>query len=215
LTARHPRKLFTNEFEREEIADFGLILDTRIFTNSDTLEEDLFEYSVSAAASLSEIFLKTGNRVSLLVYGKPIISVFPGYGKKHLNLLQWNLARAKLGADLPFNYLEYFPARLFPTRSVIVVFSTVHPGDVDVYARLRAFGYEVLLISPDPVEYAARLFPSTEENNLASRAARVERVIQLKRLLKLGVTVIDWQVNKPLETILHKSVTDMIRRRNV
>ena len=129
--------------------------------------------------------------------------------------MQRNLARAKPGADLPFNYLEYFPARLFPTRSVIVIFSPVLPGDVDVYARLRAFGYDMLLISPDPVEFAAGLSPSTEINHLALRAARVERVIQLKRLLKLGIIVIDWQVHKPLERIIHKSVMDMIRRRNI
>jgi len=215
LKARHPQKMFTNEYEREEIADFGLILDTRKFSNADAMEEALFEYSVSAAASLSESFLKNGNRVSLLVYGRPINTVFPGYGKKHLNILLRILAQAKLGAYVPFNYLEYFPARLFPTRSVIVIFSTVHPRDLDVYTRLRAYGYEVLLISPDPVEYAARLLPSSELNTLAFRAARIERVVLLKRLLKLGVKVVDWQINNPLETVVHETLDRLTERRNI
>jgi uncharacterized protein (DUF58 family) len=207
--------MFTNEYEREEIADFGLILDTRKFTNADAMEEALFEYSVSAAASLSESFLKNGNRVSLLVYGRPINSVFPGSGKKHLNILLRNLAQAKLGAYVPFNYLEYFPARLFPARSVIVIFSAVHPRDLDVYARLRAYGYEVLLISPDAVDYAARMLPSNEINTLAFRAARIERVVLLKRLLKLGVKVVDWQVDKPLETVVHETLNRLAQRRNI
>ncbi|MFC1879016.1 DUF58 domain-containing protein [Chloroflexota bacterium] len=215
LKARHPRKLFTNEYEREEITDFGLILDSRKLTNADSMEEALFEYSVSAAASLSESFLKNGNRVSLLVYGKPINTVFPGYGKKHLNILLRNLAHARQGEYIPFNYLEYFPARLFPTRSVIVIFSTVHSRDVDVYARFRAYDYDVLLISPDPVDYASRILPSAEINTLAYRAARVERIVQLKRLLKLGVKVIDWQVNQPLETIIHKTVNDLIHQKSI
>ena len=214
LAARYPQKLFTNEYEREEIADFGFILDTRKITNADVLEDSLFEYSVSAVASLAEGFLKDGNRVSLLVFGKSIMTVFPGYGKKQLNLLLRNLARAKLGAYIPFNTLEYLPTRLFPTRSVIMVFSTVHSSDLDVYARLRSFGYDVLLISPDPVDFAAQMLPASEINSLAFRAARVERVIQLKQLLKLGVKVVDWQVNKPLETIVHNAVKHLMRRRN-
>ena len=215
LAARHPHKRFTNEFEREEITDYGLILDARKLTNADPIEEALFEYSVSAVASLAENFLRNGNRVSLLVYGKSILTAFPGYGKKQLNLLLGNLARAKLGGNLPLTHLKHFSTRLFPTRSLILILSTVDPRDLETYARLRAFGYDVLLISPDPVDFAARMLPLTEVNTLAFRAARVERVIQLKRLLKLGVNVIDWQVNQPLEKIVRRTARHFNHRRNV
>ena len=215
LAARHPHKLFTNEYEREEISDFGFILDTRKLTNSDGMEEALFEYSVSAVASLSKNILKQGNRVSLLVFGEFISSVFPGYGMGQLSVLQRKLACAKLGGNLPFNYLEYFPTRLFPSRSMIIILSTVDSRDLETYARLLAFGYEVLLISPDPTDFASRMSPSTEINRLASRAARVERVLLLKQLLKVGVNVIDWQVNQSLEIILHKTTKQLIRKENV
>jgi len=215
LAARYPRKLFTNEYEREEIGEFGLILDARKLTTADIMEEALFEHSVCAAASLSENFLKNGNRVSLLVFGESITSVFPGYGKTQLNLLLRNLARARLGANLQFRHLEYFPTRLFPTRSKIVIFSTVDARDLETYARLIAFGYDVLLITPDPVDYAARMLPKTEIISLASRAAQVERVLQLNRLLKLGVNVIDWQVNQSLETIVHRAAKHLMHRRNI
>jgi uncharacterized protein (DUF58 family) len=214
LAARRSRKLFTNEYEREEIADYGLILDARKFSGTDTLEEELFEYSISAAAALSENYLKAGNRLSLLIFGDSIVSVYPGYGKHQLNKVQSTLARARLGANFPFSYLEYLPTRLFPARSSIVIFSTVNPRDLDIYARLLSFGYEVLLISPDPVDYASRMLPQTQTNSLAVRAARVERNIQLKKLLKMGVQVIDWPVNQPLETIIRKTTLKMGHRRN-
>jgi len=215
LAARHPHKRFINEFEREEITDYGLILDARRLTSTNSTEEALFEYSVSAAASLAENFLRNGNRVSLLVYGKSILTTFPGYGKTQLNLLLGNLARAKLGGNLPLTHLKHFSTRLFPTRSLVLILSTVDPRDLETYARLRAFGYDVLLISPDPVDFTARTLPLTEVNTLASRAARVERVIQLKRLLKLGVNVIDWQVNQPLEKIVRRTARHLNHRRNV
>lgn len=215
LAARKSRKLFTNEYERQEIADFGLILDARKFSHSNNLEEELFEYSVSAAAALSENYLKAGNRVSLLIFGDSIVSLYPGYGKHQLNKVQSTLARAKLGSNFPFSYLEYLPTRLFPSRSMIVIFSTVHTRDLNIYAKLVSFGYEVLLISPDPVEHTARNLPETEINTLAARAARIERVVQLKKLLKMGVKVIDWQVNQPLETIIRKTTVKMGHTRNI
>jgi len=215
LAARHPHKRFTNEFEREEITDYSMILDARKLTNADSMEEALFEYSVSAAASLAENFLRNGNRVSLLVYGKSILTAFPGYGKRQLNLLLWKLARAKLEESLPLTHLKHFSTRLFPTRSLILILSTVDPRDIETYARLRSFGYDVLLISPDPVDFTSRMLPVTEVNTLASRAARVERVIQLKRLLKLGVNVIDWQVDQPLEEVVHRTARHLNHRRNI
>ena len=215
LKARHPHKLFTNEYEREEIADFGLILDTRRFSSAETAEKALFEYSVSAAMSLAESFLKNGNRVSLLVYGKPVSSVFPGSGRKHLHTLQRTLADAKLGDYVPFSYLGYFPTRFFPARSVIVIFSRVHHRDLEVYARLRAFGYDVLLIAPDQVEYTLQILPPNQVNSQAARLARVERILQLKQLLKQGVKVVDWQVDKPLESIIHETVYRLEHRRNI
>ena len=215
LTARHQRKLFTNEYEREEIADFGFILDARKLTNAGTLEEALFEYSISAVASFSEIILNKGNRVALLIFGESVTSLFPGYGKKQLNLVARNLARATLGSNLSFSYLEYFPARLFPSRSIIVMFSIVDPRDFETYARLRSFGYEILLISPNPVEYAARTLPLSETNSLAIRTAQVERTLQLKQLLRLGIQVVDWQVSEPFEKIVRETARHLSHRRNV
>ena len=98
---------------------------------------------------------------------------------------------------------------------MIIIFSTVDSRDLETYARLLAFGYEVLLISPDPVDFASQMLPSTEINRLALRAARIERVIQLKRLLKLGVNIINWQVNRPLETILHQAAKHLVRKESI
>lgn len=161
LSARHPRKIFTNEYEQEKIAEYGLILDARRITTDDAMEEALFEVSVSAMASLAENFLKRGNRVALLIFGKSISTLFPGYGKRQLNFVLRDLARARLGENLPLSYLEYFPVRLFPSHSQFVMISTLNSRDLETYTRLRAYGYDVLLISPNPVDYAARRLPVT------------------------------------------------------
>jgi uncharacterized protein (DUF58 family) len=126
-----------------------------------------------------------------------------------------NLARAQLGPGLPFEHLKYFPIRLFPRRSFLVVISPVGIHDDETYAHLRAFGYEILLISPDAVDQIRQMLPRTEINGLAVRAARIERIIQLKRLMKLGVHVMDWQISKPFEPIFQETVKYLTHRRNI
>jgi hypothetical protein len=80
------------------------------------------------------------------------------------------------------------------------------------YTRLRGQGYDVLLISPNPVDYVHRILPPTQINDWAVRAARIERHVQLKQLMKLGVKVIDWQINKPLEFVLQTATRFLIYR---
>jgi uncharacterized protein (DUF58 family) len=214
LNARHPRKLFTNEYEREEIGDFGMILDARILSDDARQEQALFEYSLSAAASLAELFLKYGNRVAFLVFGESMNWAFPGSGKRQLHLILRSLAQASLGRNVPLAYLGYMPARLFPSRATMVVFSPLGSQDMDAYSRLRATGHDVLLVSPDPIGY-----PRGESQNpaheLARRAARVERAVQLKQLARLGVKVIDWQTNQPLDMIVRRAARSLSHRINL
>jgi len=213
--ARHPQKLFTNEFEREEIADYGLILDARRLTRNIEVETAIFERSVSAMAALGRNFLRYGNRVSLMIFGKHFRTAFPGYGKQQRDILVRNLAGAKLGGDLPLTSINHFPIQLFPTRSLLVVISTYSDRDREAYARLRSHGYEIILISPDPIDFAARMYPNNETNALAVRAARVERVLMLNRLVKLGIKVIVWQVDQPLEPLIREAARKMSRNRSM
>jgi uncharacterized protein (DUF58 family) len=215
LAARYPRKIFSNEFERQEIADYGFILDARQLSGDGALDAAMFEHSVSAVSSLSENFLRAGNRVSLLVFGRSIHFEFPGYGKKQHHALLRRLARAKLGSNIAFKKLEYFPVRLFPTHSLIVVLSSVDADDLETYARLMAYGYEVLLISPDAVDYANRIAPQSVQNTLAFRAAKVERALMLKKLLNMGIKVIDWQVDTPLGVVMQQNARQFMHRRSV
>jgi uncharacterized protein (DUF58 family) len=207
--------MFTNEYEREEIADYGIILDARRMYNSDSLEAEIFEYSTSVTASLCENLIRSGNRVSLLVLGKPILQVYPGYGKGQLNALMVNLSRAKLGGNIKLRNLDYFPPRLFPARSLILVLSLVGQRDLKFYARLRAYGYEVLLISPDSITYAVNKSRQKEEKSLAFRTARIERILQLQKIMKLGIKIIDWEVDKPVDPLIRRIAQSATHRRNI
>jgi uncharacterized protein (DUF58 family) len=216
LSARHPHDLFTNEFEQERIADVGLILDARERTNVDVDGESLFEHAVEATAALAGTFLDDGNRVGLLIYGRGVERTFPGYGKHQRQRILRALSQARTGESQVFDSLDYLPTRFFPAKCQIVLISPLCEDDPQVLTRLRARGYEVLVVSPNPVDFEAQVLPPHPAKNLATRIAQTQRTLWIRKLQRVGIAVVDWRVDRPLDTVIHatlKTAAPQIHRR--
>lgn len=196
--ARHPGQLFSKEFEREEMADIGLMLDARAVSNLKFGSESLFEHSIEAAAALAQMYTRAGNRLSLFVFGGGMNYVFPGSGKVQLARILDQLAGCDGNGEETINTLRYIPTRLFPSRSVLILISPFQPKDLDSLARLRSEGYQVILLALDAVRFSARHAPDSPVGPYAARAARLERAALLWQVRRLGVRVVDWQVDRPL-----------------
>lgn len=208
LNARHPRKFFTKEFEQEEIAEIGLILDARQSTNPLIGDESLFEYGVGATASLAEMFLHQGHRVSLLVFGETMVNAFPGYGKLQLHRIMSCLSKAKVGTENRTNInLNFLPIRMFPSHALIIIISSLTSFDRSLFLRMRAFGYQTLLISPDPIDFAHLSLAKDTASRLAIRATHVQRRLMLRDIAHLQIPVIDWQVSQPLFPLVRNALT--------
>jgi len=80
-------------------------------------------------------------------------------------------------------------------------------GDRSFFQRLRAYGYQALLISPDPIDFAYPTLSQDINNRLAIRATRIERRLQLNDIAQLQIPVIDWQVNQPLFPLVRNALT--------
>ena len=202
-TARHPYQFFTKEFEQEEIAEIGLILDGRHKVDLHVGSDSLFEHCLEATASLAEMFLHQGHRLSLLVYGGTMLQAFPGYGKIQLHRIMDCLARVRIGSDNRLlDNLEYLPIRMFPSHALIILISPLSSSDWSLFPRLRAQGYQVLLICPDAIGFGEPSWAQDEHTHMAIRAARIEHQLKLRAIAQLQVSVIDWQVEKPLAPLL-------------
>lgn len=210
--SRHDETLFTNQFEMERVTDVGIILDARMQTNTilrDGTNQDsprslgsVFEYSIHAAAALADLFLRDGHRVGLLVYGRGQQATFPGYGKTQRERILNALARARTGDNMALESLSYLPARFFPPRSQIIFVSPLSPADPPILTRLLANGYKLLIISPDASSIEAQQLPSTPEVEMALRFVTIERTLLLRRLQRYGITIVDWNIDQPLEKVL-------------
>jgi hypothetical protein len=60
--------------------------------------------------------------------------------------------------------------------------------------QLRARGYQVMAVSPDPVAFEESHLPRQPEVQLAARVVRMERELMLKKIQRAGVQLIEWNV---------------------
>ena len=105
-----------------------------------------------------------------------------------------------------FDSLDYLPTRFFPARSQLVLVSPLCSDDLPMLVRLRARGYQLLVVSPDPVAFEVDSMRPGPEVALAARIARVERRLLLRKLREAGVQVVEWQVQRPIEEVVHASL---------
>jgi uncharacterized protein (DUF58 family) len=201
-TARDPERLYITEYEQERVADVGLVLDARRGCYGSPSDAGvLFECAVQAAATLADAFLGGGHRVGMLVYGGHIDWTIPGYGKVQRERILRALAGAELGTSPIFLELEHLPTRLFPAGSQIVFVSPLRAGDEAMLSALRARGYAVWAVSPDPISLEAKRLRPSRDVELAARIARSERAILLRALRQAGVIVLDWDVETPFHHV--------------
>jgi uncharacterized protein (DUF58 family) len=205
VSARHSQELYTNAFEQERIADVGILLDARQHTNLWVGGRSLFDCAIEAAASLADVFLRDGNRVGLMIYGYGVSFVFPGYGKIQRERILHALANAGSGRNYAMEKLSNLPTRLFPAKSQIVMVSPITPGDFDTLSQMRSHGYEILVVSPNPVAFDSAGWANSDEN-LGLRFAQVERDLLLRRLQRSAIRVVDWNVDQPLDATIRDSL---------
>ncbi len=105
-----------------------------------------------------------------------------------------------------FDQLDLLPTQYFPAKSQIVLVSPLSPDDTSMLIRLRAQGYQVLVISPDPVSFEAQALGDSPDVALAARIARLERTLQLRYLRRAGVQVVDWRVDRPFDQVIHATL---------
>jgi uncharacterized protein (DUF58 family) len=199
VSAKYLEDLYSNEFQQERVADVGIVLDGRLRSNLFKAGRSLFEHSVLAAGALADALLTQGNRVGLLVYSQYLQWTWPGYGKLQRERILHALSRAAPGDSQVFDGLQYLPTRMFPVESQIVLVSPLVEDDYLPLIQLRARGYQVMVVSPDPVSFEQTYLSARPEIQLAARVVRMERELMLNRIQRAGVQLVEWNVAQPFD----------------
>lgn len=206
-SARHEGALYSNEFQQERVADVGIVLDGRLRTNEFPRGHSLFEHSVQAAAALADALLAQGNRVGLLVYASYLQWTLPGYGKVQRARILHSLAQARPGGSEVFSDLEHLPTRLFPPESQIILVSPLTGDDLRPLVQLRAQGYQVLVVSPNPVKFELSYLPRSPNVDLSARVIHMERRLLLQKAQRASIQVLDWDVSEPFDLLVKRRLS--------
>lgn len=207
VSARYDELLYANEYQQERVADVGIVLDGRLRTNQFAHGHSLFEHSVQAAAALADALLTQGNRVGLLVYASFLRWSLPGYGKVQRERILHTLAHAQAGGSDVFSDLEHLPTRLFPPESQIILVSPLVEDDLPPLVQLRAQGYQVMLVSPNPVRFEMSYLPRTPNTELAGRVLHMERLLLLQKVQHAGIQALDWDVSDPFDMVVKRKLS--------
>ena len=191
--------LMLNQFMNEAGGETVLVLDLRSTSRIGTPPNTCAEYSVRAAAALSYRLLRDRNRVGLLAVGQRIIKVPPGFGRRQFERILVGLISTRVGVDawslglVPY-YLSLFYSRMV---QLVLVSPLVDNSPVSMVSELARRGYEVLVISPSPVEMDHPQKGDPRAIRIAKELATMERNVKISSL-RNQVKVIDWNPKLPL-----------------
>ena len=198
------RKLMVNQFEREDISDVMLVIDTREISGTGTPVHNPLNYSCRAAAALTRYFLHTRNRVGLTIYGETVETISVDSGERHMYRLLTRLAELRPAGSLGLHTV-IGDLRNFTPRSPVIVISTLEQ-DRTVHAALReitAHGFRLTLIAPDTLEY-------DRESRIISPAVYFTASAELDNTIaearSLGARALRWDPSSVLGPALQEVV---------
>lgn len=116
------------------------------------------------------------------------------------------LGRAVAGHHFVFETLRNLPTRFFPAQSQVIFVSPVGSDDPPTLLQLRAQGYAVMVVSPNPIAYEARAFADDYIARSARRIADAERSFNFQQMRRAGIQVVDWDVALPLDAVIHEAL---------
>jgi len=211
------KKPLVNEYEKEGRQTVWIFINTSRNLEVGTTIENVFEYSVSAAAALSYYFLSRGCRVALTLYGGKPTLLHPETGKRQIYKILKELSRleavneeAKLAEAIEKHrrfILRYDPFCVIVTclnmekRSEIV-------EAVKKLVALRRKGSRkppVLLLNVLPQDILAYRRDRQEENAKILYYIKTRPLVQ--NLRAAGLTIVEWNPRREsLANILLRQV---------
>lgn len=198
--------LMVNQFMDEAGGETLVVLDAREISRVGKSPETTTAYSARAAATLSYRLLRDRNRVGLLAVGKSLVRVPLGSGKRHFEKIMIGLISAGTGGtdewalDLVPHYISLFFSRMV---QILLVSSVVDDAPVGLVAELGRRGYDVLVVSPSPVELDVAGKGETRTAIMARELASIERNRKLSSM-KSAAQVVDWNPSAPLADALER-----------
>lgn len=209
--SRRWQRLYVTQYQQERNADVVLMLDSLAEVGAPP--HTTLDVGIRATAALAAAYLARKDRVGLIDYGGLWRWVRPGSGRVQYE----RVLDALLRVDVQFSYvtrdIALVPRRILPSHALVIAVSSLlerrfEQAVVDLAAR----GFDLVLVSPSPIALVRRAVAPSRATELACRLWAIERRARADALRRVGLAVIDWDPDEPLDVAL-ESVARHRRRR--
>jgi uncharacterized protein (DUF58 family) len=197
-------RLMVNQYMDEAGGEILVVLDSRSISRVGVHPDTTEAYSVRAAAALSYRLLRDKNRVGLLGVGRHLIKVPVGSGRRHFEKMMIGLVSTETtttdewGLDIAPYYISLFFSRMV---QIILVSPVVDGMPIAFVSDLAHRGYNVLVLSPSPVQLDVVNGGDAHTVSLARELATIDRNQRLSTM-RSHAHVIDWDPSTSLKDAL-------------
>ena len=199
-TARRGEPWVT-ETHPERNSDVVIFLDT--FLEARQRDEGTLDLAVSAAASLVTHYLREKDRVGLVSFGGVINWLHISSGTVQLYRILDSLLDAEIFLSYAWKDIDLLPVRALPPQALVIALSPLlDERAVRTLLDVRARGFDLAVVEISPVPFAPA--GRDELDRLARRLWLLRREALRSRYLRLGVPVVEWDADVPLQSALEE-----------
>jgi uncharacterized protein (DUF58 family) len=199
-TARRGEPWVT-ETHPERNSDVVIFLDT--FLEARQRDEGTLDLAVNAAASLVTHYLREKDRVGLVSFGGVINWLHVSSGVVQLYRILDSLLDAEIFLSYAWKGIDLLPVRALPPDALVLALSPLlDERAVRTLLDVRARGFDLAVVEISPVPFAPA--GRDELDKLARRFWLLRREALRSRYLRLGVPVVEWDADAPLQSALEE-----------
>jgi uncharacterized protein (DUF58 family) len=197
-TARRGRP-YVNEHHPERNADVVLFIDS--FGDDQGWGPDPLDQVVHGAAAIAHAYLERRDRVGVVGFGGVLRWVLPAAGRVQEHRIIDSLIDTRIVASVAWRDVEVIPSRTLPPRALVLALTPlIDTRTVAALANLRARGFDLAVIEIAPEPHLPP--PQDDVDRLARRLWALRREQVRARYAAVGVQVVEWRREQPVEAVL-------------
>jgi uncharacterized protein (DUF58 family) len=192
---------WVNETHPERNTDVVVFLDT--FAEARAGRSSTLDQAVEAAGSLAAHYIREKDRVGLVAFGGVLNWLTVSTGVVQLYRVLDSLLDAEIFLSYAWKNIDILPVRTLPPRALVLALSPLlDERSVRALVDLRARGFDLAVVEISPVPFVE---PGRGElDELAYRLWLLRRDALRASYLQLGVPVVEWRKDAPLQAALEE-----------
>jgi uncharacterized protein (DUF58 family) len=192
---------WVNETHPERNTDVVIFLDT--FAEARSGGTSTLDLAVEAAGSLAAHYIREKDRVGLVAFGGVLNWLTVSSGVTQLYRVLDSLLDAEIFLSYAWKNIDILPVRTLPPHALVLALTPLlDERSVRALADLRARGFDLAVVEISPVPFVE---PGTGAlDDLAYRLWLLRREALRSSYLQLGVPVVEWRRDAPLQAALEE-----------